>query len=429
MAPLDHELSTSEARALAVVPKIPCLLSALGSAYIILDVVFHRKRKTFHSLMLGMSISDLLASSAWFFTTWPSPSGTFYGAVGNIQTCEAQGFFTQLSLATPLYNGALAVYYVLAVRYGWSEDRLWGKAFLLHGVPVLLAIATSATAIPLNLYNNYFWECWISKYPIDCKETWQYSYTTCERGDNASIFVWAFFYIPLWVAVIIATACMFLVYHFVFQIERRDQRWEQVVVSSSSIRIRPGSPNDTRGSRETQTLRRCRRSQQVAVQGICYIGAFYFTWICPTISKLLQTVGNTSNFSLTVMTGLLLPLQGFLNMLVYIRPRYLRAQGTKWERLRQAIWARPQQDAISRGLAAWRSKSIVSVVPVAALSRNKSSSHAPEQNNSTHPEELVVENNEPTQEESSESCSPSLHPNSSSSLAEEGGKEKDALEV
>lgn len=97
MAPLDHVPSAADERALAIIPKFPAALSALGSGYIVYDVLCRtRERTAFHYLLLGLSVSDFLASAAWVFSTWASPVGTAMWAAGNVQTCEAQGFFTQL---------------------------------------------------------------------------------------------------------------------------------------------------------------------------------------------------------------------------------------------------------------------------------------------------------------------------------------------
>ena len=76
--------------------------------------------------------------------TWPIPIGTkgVYLASGNKATCDAQGFFQQFfGVAPPLYNGSLAVYYFLIIRYGWKNGnpKLKVAEKLLHAVPLLYA--------------------------------------------------------------------------------------------------------------------------------------------------------------------------------------------------------------------------------------------------------------------------------------------------
>ena len=57
-------------------------------------------------------------------STWTLPKETgAWGARGTIQTCTAAGFFGQgSSIASPLYNGSLALFYLLTVKYGWRDD-------------------------------------------------------------------------------------------------------------------------------------------------------------------------------------------------------------------------------------------------------------------------------------------------------------------
>jgi len=376
MAPMDHALSASEEELLAFLPKAPAALSALGSMYILHDVLWRHARPhrmTYHYLLAGMSLSDLLASVAWGLSTWPSPNyddNVVYGAHGNMASCTAQGFFTQFSLATPLYNASLALYYLLVIRFGYTEGQLatcsksCSVARLLHAVPLGLALITSIAALPLTLYNNFFGECWISKVPVDCVETWQSGYTTCERGDNATLYVWLFYYIPLWLALVIATVCMIWVWWSIRQTETKSQRWnihtvpvpEAVVIPSAAVAPVGAGPvssmsedmeiqtqQQTQQKRDPQQQRRRqqrkrRRSAEVGMQGLFYIGAFYFTWLFPTITKIIQLGWNVTYFELTVMTAVTLPLQGFLNMLVYIRPRYIHSRApTRWARLVEAL--------------------------------------------------------------------------------------------
>jgi len=69
---------SSESKILAIIPKIPAVLSIAGSIYIVQNVLRHKdKRKSIYNrLMLGISISDILASHAYFLGTWLIPRGS-----------------------------------------------------------------------------------------------------------------------------------------------------------------------------------------------------------------------------------------------------------------------------------------------------------------------------------------------------------------
>ena len=66
----------SQLKAIAIAPKLPALLSILGSLFIVMHVIYGRQvRNTHHRLLMGMSVSDLIVSMAVFLGTWPMPRG------------------------------------------------------------------------------------------------------------------------------------------------------------------------------------------------------------------------------------------------------------------------------------------------------------------------------------------------------------------
>ena len=196
MAPFDGEPSYSQQVALAIVPKITGSLSIMGSSYIIFDCVRglrsgKRDRNTYRRLMVGISVVDITMSICFFLSTWPMPRGTpfTYGARGNTQTCTAQGFFAQIGVSSVMYTVSLSTYYLLVIRYGWPESRIVKVEPFLHAIPLVFGFATMIAGLPLQLYNYGLWDCWIAPYPQGCEESWRNGgETTCERGDNASLY-------------------------------------------------------------------------------------------------------------------------------------------------------------------------------------------------------------------------------------------------
>ena len=120
---------------LAMVPKISSMCSLFGSAWILVEVltdqssVVPKRQHPYHRLLLGMSVYDILESIANFCSTWAIPRGTqdVWQASGTTATCTAQGFFLTLSVAVPIYNAFLSVYYLLVRRYHTYECRKWGE--------------------------------------------------------------------------------------------------------------------------------------------------------------------------------------------------------------------------------------------------------------------------------------------------------------
>eukprot|EP00984_Skeletonema_dohrnii_P022716 scaffold11812_cov137-Skeletonema_dohrnii-CCMP3373.AAC.4 len=254
--------------------------------------------------MLGLSCSDMIASTVNIFSTWPIPpdSGNFL-ASGTTATCTAQGFFNELgNLATPLYNASLCAYYVLIIRQAWSEDRIRVRAEpFMHAIPILIALTIAILGLPFTLYNNSGWLCWIAKYPKGC------SGSECTRGVHADIFRWVHYAI-IWSAIIGVTVGMYLIYLKVKSFDRRE------------------------AEENNEEVARMERSKKVAIQSALFVGALYLTWSFTT---------------------------GFFNFLVYCRPRYLRCKSRNPNlSTRKLLWLalQPEDHTKRRGQPATRER-------------------------------------------------------------------------
>lgn len=296
-----YELSRRDV-ASAIVPKIAAALSILGSSCIIAEVLVdhgQKKGRAVPRLLLSMSISDLFFSFAWFLTTWPSPVGTNYvwGAKGTTATCTAQGFFIQLGwIATPLFNISLSLFYLLMIRYNWSERKLNRLEPWVHGTIWALALGTAIMGIPLTLYNNSWEICWIDSYPQECRDSFRHGTTDCTRGDNAWIYGLAFTIFPVWMCIILSIVFMALIFMSVRKTEKRSMQYSSRPPSNS-------------------------RRRRVACQALWYIGVFLVTFVPDTVSALLYFINDYWFFWLDIFAYFFLPLQGFLNFIVFLRPR------------------------------------------------------------------------------------------------------------
>lgn len=75
------------------------------------------------------------------------------------------------------------------------------------------------------------------------------------------------------------------------------------------------------------------RTRQVFRQSLWYLGVFYVTHLWSTINRIVQqTRGGQTYFGLILLHSFFDPLQGFLNFLVYQRPRYVkyRRENADW---------------------------------------------------------------------------------------------------
>jgi len=77
---------------------------------------------------------------------------------------------------------------------------------------------------------------------------------------------------------------------------------------------------------DATNARRRKHSKQVAVQGYWYCGAFYLTWLFPTVTRLVQLIAGKTPYPLILITAMFVPIQGFFNFLVYMHPKYKKVR-------------------------------------------------------------------------------------------------------
>lgn len=118
-----------------------------------------------------------------------------------------------------------------------------------------------------------------------------------------------------------------------------------------------------------------RRSVEVANQAVWYLGVFYITHVWSTTTRIIQQVRHGKTFfPVILLHSWFDPLQGFLNFVVYQRPRYLKIRkahprlgrlGAAWRALRFAYL--PPLDVSSstplRSSSRWTDRETFSTVP------------------------------------------------------------------
>lgn len=309
----------------------------IGSGLIIYEVLRNPKNRTkvYHRLLLAMSICDFNTSFWYFLSTWPIPKDTanVFAPSGTRASCTAQGFFIQFGIATPLYNAALAFYYLLIIRYQWKEKRMKRAEKYLHAVPLVWASGTSLASLGLTLLNNANLWCWISSVPLSCKGSYRNNgVNDCERGNNSWIYRWAFFYGPLWAAIVCSGVWMLLTYLAVRKTEMASSKWRSrapAAAASSTVAM----SSVTRKKKEKEDNDR-KHSKQVASQAFYYLMAFFFSWLFGTLTRFIQMTSGKTYYPIILLMAIFTPMQGFLNYLVYMRPRWIsyRKKHPEWGR-------------------------------------------------------------------------------------------------
>jgi hypothetical protein len=371
---LKRKMDLTQQIMLAVAPKITATLSIGGSAWIVGEVLVSsdKQRFVYHRLILAMAIYDILISIWYFASTWPMPDEheASFAAKGSTSTCQVQGFFVQLHVASAIYFAMLGLYFWLVINHSYTEERLkrdrWELFF--HVVPLVVSLGTAVAGVPLDLYHDADVWCWIAPSPSvsgDCGGNEDGE--TCLEPREAYIYRWAFMYGPIWICFLFVLSAL----RSVFQgVRLQEQRMKKYVtrpsitsyngkVDESSYRdddySQPSTSNvsgclQRRLDRISNYWQHFPRTRQVMAQTLCYVGAFFLANIFSTIYRVVQQRqgGDPPSpiFGLAVLEAFFQPLQGFLIFLAYRRPTYLRLrkqwphksrffairQGLEWDR-------------------------------------------------------------------------------------------------
>lgn len=267
---MPTDFTQSQQVALAIVPKVSASLSILGSTWIIIEVLTRKNKRqnVYNRLLCAMSFFDVTTAAGMFASTWPIPEDSegIAFASGNQRSCEIQGFFLQMG-TTPFLcefyvfvggdglvseilshaccfitdNTCLAIYYLLVVKYNISEERLRSNVEpAMHIFSISFGLATSLTALFMDLYNDANLWCWISSYPHDCEGD------ECIRGrDDYVMFRWGYYFVPLWICAAIITVIMIVIYRIVHQREMKAITESDNLGIASPSTVRPSLAHHT----------------------------------------------------------------------------------------------------------------------------------------------------------------------------------------
>lgn len=293
-------------KVLTVLSGFASVLSILGSSYIVFAISL-RIRKQNHNtrdrILLMMSIVDILFSFSIGLGPLPSPryAVRMWGAWGNTMSCAAQGFMIHLGVSVvPLYNSSLCIFFLLAVGYQMNQVKIRRLEWLLHGVPLTFGLTTSFLGLAWKLFNTNSQLCWIQPYPYNCLNHGQ----DCTRWfGNYDVIVFIFS-AAVFLAPPLIIFCVCLMFWKVYRM-RRD------------IRRRFGSASVD-----------MKQVTAVGIQSSLYICSFLFSYLPSIVPELMFIFGfrmdKRADFIVHCIHRFLLPLQGFWNCIIFLRPTFTR---------------------------------------------------------------------------------------------------------
>ena len=317
----------------ATVPKITGSISAVSSSLIIY-LIYRSKPKLstiYHRIMLGMSVADIMASTAMALTTLPMPRnddpywaetfsiaedvqdglGTVYWRdqtkLGTRQTCVAQGFFVAIGIIIMFsYNGTLCVYYACAIALRMKEANIRKKIEpVIHGLPLLIGLAPVIPSFIYGFYNPTMHDAWCTLYPLDATGVVGQQGLESQRDFLKN-------------SMLVGIGILFLnvLISFTLIIWRVVQNGRQLAQA------------DSRGDIQIDERFKAahRNSKLIISQSLAYTGALLLTLSFPIARNMLtQTAPESriddSNPSVILLSKLMyffLPLQGFFNFTIFL---------------------------------------------------------------------------------------------------------------
>jgi len=227
------------------------------------------------------------------------------------------------------------VYFLLTVRYQKRQRQVkaliepYGHIVAI-GIPLLILISSLAT----NLFNPelVFGICIMAPYPANCLHD---DNVECIRGELYWYGLVAHNAVNLLLGGVGITST-WLVYWTVRQQEARNQRYSFVGTAASRLQQR--------------------QTKAVATQAIWYTVAFMNSMLAGFVFVLVSSLATSSNttalvdnyvvYCCVLLFFTIAPLQGFLNWLIYIRPRWhpwrdAYPEKSRWWTVRQIVAGKP----------------------------------------------------------------------------------------
>jgi len=290
------ELSDNQEKVLYVLLICAATLSLIGSCTIVFKILRGMARNQtitpYDRIILGLSSCDIVASVTYaigpFFL--PTESSLRIWSFGSLQTCQALGFVNQFSCVAAIwYNCLLSFYYLLTVRFGVKRKEFRRKYEIWMHLSVLF--------FPISALLGYHGS-WYAEQDL---------YMSCWAKDPLVGYILGG--IPVAITLLALIINNIVIYAFV----------RKTIQSIESSEFSAGPTLEV-----TKRLKK-----EAATQGFLYVASFFGTVIPLVTIQILGGFGYTSDdqgkiYPLLVLNSIVLPLQGFFNVYIYLRPTYNR---------------------------------------------------------------------------------------------------------
>jgi hypothetical protein len=351
-------------------------VSTIASTCLIVHILrsHHGLSTTYHRLLFGLSIADIMSSFAQALGSIMVPKEMHYFipyAQGNTATCTAQEFFVAVGIiAAALYNCSICLYYLVIIRYNKKDEYIRNKLEpWFHGISIAIPLVVGFILIAMKAYNVNDSACFIIQNDAphcigyEIGDTPEGFSIPCGRGDGEEnpilylVTAIVGFGLVLIVTPTVIIGTMLLMYRSVSKIEQRMQNYG---VNALRIKARSGGvnrgenaeTNSTRSATHDQhngVMRRVKgfvmlmvprclhrddqprpasRSTRATSQkrAILHMATGYaLAWAFVFVPFMIAFFFLNSNAT-AILASCLTPLQGLFNFLAFISPKVRNAK-------------------------------------------------------------------------------------------------------
>ncbi len=318
------ERTRYEVGAYSITLRASASLSTTASVLLIAHVLRSHQglSSTYHRLVFGLSISDILFSSGFILSNLALPEELDYvipGAQGNAATCTFEAFVLFVGgMMSQCYICSICFNYLAIIKYNKSDAYIekelerWFHAISIV-IPLVYGFITLA-AKGLNVWGNVcFPRSHISPHCIGIEDghTVEGFNIPCGRGNTfyKSIFYKIMVFTSISPPPIIIITTMIMMYHTVHRIERKAQQY-----GVSNLRLRVESRRPRVAAAAIRLVSRKRAVLQMA-------SGFTAAWALVMIPFFIIYSVPLRSFHTAIVVNALVPLQGLFNFIVFIFPK------------------------------------------------------------------------------------------------------------
>jgi len=339
-------------------------VSTIASMCLVVHILrsHHGLSTTYHRLVLGLSIGDIMSSFANVLGSTMVPKEMNYyvlGAQGNMTTCTAQGFLIAVGfITTNLYNCSICLYYLSIIRYNKKDEYIRNKLEpWFHGISIIFPLAGGFVAIAMKAYNVKDSVCFFQTFDAphcigyENGDTPEGFSIPCGRGNGIEnpilylVTVIGGYGTTMIITPMAIVGTMLLMYRSVSKVEQRMQHYG---VNALRLNARSGggnrgnnaATNSTRSKgimsmtprrlhhRDDQPRPTSRSKSRATSQkrAILHMATGYaLAWAFVFIPFMIHFFLHESHATL-IISACLTPLQGLFNFLVFMSPKVRSAK-------------------------------------------------------------------------------------------------------